>query len=53
LVLTPTRGRTEGGSGLRDALLRFVHELSGFNRPSQAKPVAFDQAVEQAAARFG
>ena len=35
---------------IRDASLQFVRKLSGFNVPSQANEVAFNQAVEQVAA---
>lgn len=35
---------------IRDASLQFVRKLSGFNLPSQANAVAFDQAVEEVAA---
>jgi hypothetical protein len=30
--------------------LQFVRKLSGFNKPSQANAVAFDQAVEEVSA---
>jgi hypothetical protein len=35
---------------IRDAALQFVRKLSGFNVPSQANQVAFDQAVQAIAA---
>ncbi|MBE7368997.1 DUF2277 domain-containing protein [Ramlibacter pallidus] len=35
---------------IRDASLQFVRKLSGFNVPSKANAVAFDQAVEEVAA---
>jgi hypothetical protein len=35
---------------IRDAALQFVRKLSGFNVPSKANEVAFDQAVQAIAA---
>jgi len=35
---------------IRDASLQFVRKLSGFSVPSRANEVAFEQAVEEAAA---
>jgi hypothetical protein len=35
---------------IRAASLQFVRKLSGFNKPSKANEVAFDQAVEEVAA---
>ena len=35
---------------IRDAALQFVRKLSGFNVPSKANEVAFNQAVEAIAA---
>jgi hypothetical protein len=32
---------------IRDASLQFVRKLSGFNRPSKANAVAFEQAVNE------
>ena len=34
---------------IRDASLQFVRKLSGFNKPSKANRLAFDQAVENIA----
>ena len=38
---------------IRAASLQFVRKLSGFNKPSKANEVAFDQAVEDVAAVAG
>ena len=35
---------------IREASLQFVRKLSGFNKPSKANELAFNQAVEDVAA---